>query len=481
MKLARTTVVVATLVTLASALPASASLPAWSSAKAVALPSGAKGIPDGFLPTLTCVSVGNCEAGGSFTNADNQVEGLVLNESRGVWTAPTSLKAPPGAAANPGVTIYALSCGAIGNCSAAGNYVNSAGDDLAFYANEVDGTWSGARELELPANALVNGQDAAVRSLDCPSAGNCSAVGNYLDDNAVAPQDEGFVAIEINGSWRRAAVIDIAGSVNFNPFVAMSQIDCASNGRCVAVGSYINADDVTEGLLVDEDADVWAHGEALALPPNASAFAGATLSEVTCVKNSSCAVFGSYYSRSGAIEAMSANQTHDVWGRAVDLVMPANADANPHVFLYGFEGIACASSGNCSVGGQYQASNGDYEGFLDNESNGTWSTAQELSLPSGARSAGKNGGVVALACPAVGQCRASGAYLDASNLYQAVVVTEVDGVWQTGLKVVLPGSASSVGVDGGIYSLICASPSSCVGAGSYLAGTSTYEGFTLST
>jgi hypothetical protein len=297
----------------------------------------------------------------------------------------------------------------------------------------------------------------------------------------VAPQDEGFVAIELHGSWRRASLINIAGSTNFNPFVAMSQIDCASNGRCVAVGSYINANDVTEGLVVDEDANVWTHGEALALPANASAFAGATLSEVTCVKDSSCAVFGSYYSRSGAVEALSASQTHNVWGRAVGLVMPANADTNPHVFLYGFDGIACASSGNCSVGGQYEASSGDYEGFLDNETNGTWGAAQELSLPSGGRSAGKNGGVVALACPAVGQCRASGAYLDSSNLYQAVVVTEVNGVWQTGVKVVLPRSASSVGVDGGIYSLICPSPSSCVGAGSYLSGASTYEGFTLST
>jgi hypothetical protein len=261
----------------------------------------------------------------------------------------------------------------------------------------------------------------------------------------------------------------------------MSQVSCASNGRCAAVGSYIDANDVTEGLVVDENGNAWDRGQALGLPANASAFAGATLSEVTCVKDSSCAVFGSYYERGGAIEALSAGEAHEVWGRAVELAMPANADTNPHVFLYGFGGISCASSGNCSVGGQYEASNGEYEGFLANETNGTWIGAQELALPSGALSAGKNGGVVALACPAAGNCRASGAYLDASNHYQAVVVTETNGVWATGVKVVLPGNATSVGVDGGIYSLICASPSSCVGAGSYLEGTSTYEGFTLAT
>jgi hypothetical protein len=481
MKLARTTLVVAALVTLGTALPAAATLPSWSNAKVVALPSGAKGIPDGFLPTLTCVSVGNCEAGGSYTDVNNRVEGLILNEANGVWTAPFTLKAPVGAAANPGVTLYALSCGALGNCSAAGNYVNSAGNDLAFYADQVRGTWSQAHEVQLPANALVKGQVAEIRSIDCPSAGNCSAVGNYDDNNPVASREEGFVDLEINGVWRRATEIAITGSTNFNPFVSMGQVDCASNGRCAAVGSYINANDVTEGLVVDENGNAWDRGQALALPANASAFSGATLSEVTCVKDSSCAVFGSYYERGGAIQALSASETHDVWGRAVELAMPTNADTNPHVFLYGFGGIACASSDNCSVGGQYEASNGEYEGFLANETNGVWTSAQELGLPSGALSAGKNGGVVALACPAVGSCRASGAYLDASNHYQAVVVTETNGVWAPGVKVVLPNNAASVGVDGGIYSLLCASPASCLGTGSYLAGGSTYEGFTLAT
>jgi hypothetical protein len=479
MKLARTTLVVATLVTLGTAIPAAATLPAWNDAKSVALPSGAKGIPDGFLPTLTCVSAGNCEAGGSYTDANNRVEGLILTESNGVWTAPTSLKPPAGAAADPGVTIYTLSCGAVGDCGAAGSYEDSAGDTLAFYANEVGGTWAPAHQVELPANALAKDQNAAIRSIDCPSAGNCSAVGNYDDNNSVSSRDEGFVELEIKGVWHRATEIAIKGSTNFNPFVAMGQVACASNGRCAAVGSYINANDVTEGLVVDENGNVWDQGQALSLPANASAFAGATLSEVTCVKDSSCAVFGSYYQRGGAIEALGAGESHGVWGRAVEVTMPANADTNPHVFLYGFGGIACASSGNCSVGGQYEASNGDYEGFLANETDGTWSSAQELSLPSGALSAGKNGGVVALACPAVGNCRASGAYLDASNHYQAVVVTETNGVWATGVKVVLPNNATSVGVDGGIYSLICSSPSSCLGTGSYLEGTSTYEGFTL--
>ena len=124
---------------------------------------------------------------------------------------------------------------------------------------------------------------------------------------------------------------------------------------------------------------------------------------------------------------------------------------------------------------------GNYQGFLANEVNGVWSQAVEMSLPSGGVSGGQNGGVVALACPSVGECQASGSYLDSAGTYQAVTLSEVNGVWQRGTKVTLPGGASTVGVDGGIYAIVCPSASACVGVGSYLKGGAAYEGFTLQT
>jgi hypothetical protein len=159
--------------------------------------------------------------------------------------------------------------------------------------------------------------------------------------------------------------------------------------------------------------------------------------------------------------------------------MPADAATNPHVFLFGFGGIACAATDNCSVGGQYKDIAGHYQGFLENEVNGAWLPAVEVTLPTNGVSGGPNGGVVAISCPSLGACQASGSYLDASGNYQAVVFAETDGTWQRGDEVTLPDGASTVGVDGGIYAIFCASPTSCVGVGSYLRGTKTYEGFTL--
>jgi hypothetical protein len=102
-----------------------------------------------------------------------------------------------------------------------------------------------------------------------------------------------------------------------------------------------------------------------------------------------------------------------------------------------------------------------------------------LGLPSGAKAAGKNGGVVAISCPRLGNCRAGAAYLDSTNVYQALVVTETNGTWHRGPTVVLPGGATSVGVDGGVYAVVCVTTSTCTATGSYLGSPTQYEGFIL--
>jgi hypothetical protein len=288
----------------------------------------------------------------------------------------------------------------------------------------------------------------------------------------------GFVLSEVAGVWRRANEILVNGA-NFNPFVSMSQISCSAAQNCAAIGTFINANNTDEALLVDQVNGIWSSNIQLTLPKNSSPFTGVNTGEITCVRNGSCSIFGTYNTATGAVEGVSAREERGVWSKSTEIVLPANSATNPHVFLYEFQGIACSSSLNCSVGGQYQNTGGQYEGFLANEVNGTWRRASELLLPTGAVSVGKNGGVVALSCPAKGDCRAGAAYLDAQGRYQALVVNESNGVWQRGTSVLLPAGASTVGVDGGVYALSCSSPKSCTAIGSYLKNPSLYEGFTL--
>jgi len=478
MKLLRTAALGAALCTLSWVVPASATTPsAFQSAKEVVLPSGALGLPQGYLPVLSCVSAGNCVAGGSYNNASGKENALILNEVKGTWTTRTTLRAPAGAASAPNVTIYGLSCSTLGNCAVVGSYQDSAGEGQGFVANEVNKSWGRAAEVALPTNAGSAAQNALVRSVVCSSAKNCSAVGTYFDAKTPA-NSLGFDLSEVNGTWKVAQEISFSSTPNANPFLTIGQIACTSTGNCTGVGSFIDANGVSQGLLVNQVKGVWSPGVALTLPANASAYADASLSEVAC-SSGACTVFGTYLTNTGALEALSASNVGGTWGRASEITMPAGAPVNPHVFLYGFLGISCANARNCAAGGQYRDASGLYQGFLVSEVNGTWTSAVEVSLPVGAQSMGANGGVVSLSCPISGDCRAGAAYLDASKNYQALTVTEVNGAWQRGAKVTLPGGASMVGVAGGIYGLVCSSVSACTATGSYLKNATIYEGFTL--
>ena len=363
MKFLRDVIVMSTLATLVFVLPASAVAVPWQNAKEVALPKGATGIPDGFLPSLSCVSALECVAGGDYATTTGVTEGLIVSETNGVWRAPISLLPPVGASANPDVTIYDVSCGAAGNCAAVGSYEDSARNIVPFTANEVGGRWERSRELALPKNALVDGQSGELRDVDCASANNCSVVGEYFDNYRAYPRSQGFVATEVRGHWSSASEVTMAQKANFNPFVSFAQIACASLGNCVGVGSFIDAHDVTEGLIVSQVRGVWHKGEEVPLPSNASAFSGASLSEVSCLAHSSCAALGTFISQTGALETMTTSGANGTWGRASEIAMPVGSGANPHAFLFGFSGIACASPGNCSIGGQYQDSANKYPGL----------------------------------------------------------------------------------------------------------------------
>ena len=198
--------------------------------------------------------------------------------------------------------MYGVSCGVVGNCAAVGSYENAHGDIAAFVDNERGAHWLRAKTLPLPANALVRGQDALVRSVSCSSANTCSAIGTYQDNNPVGTRTEGFVANERKGTWSRARQMLLPAS-NFNPFVSISQIACSSSVDCVGVGSFINNNDVTEALVVNEVGGVWHRAQALTLPASASRFADASVTEVTCLKDSSCAAFGTFNATSGAVES----------------------------------------------------------------------------------------------------------------------------------------------------------------------------------
>jgi hypothetical protein len=478
MKFQRAILLLAVAVTLTLSTAGNAgATPTWQAARNMALPGGITGLYNGNLSLLSCPATGDCAAAGIDQDAKGNAYGLLLNEVNGVWRDPTNITPPANADVSSGVSVFGLSCGGPGSCSAVGTYADTAQDQLSFVVNEVGGLWQRAIEVALPADAVKRGQVSDAHSVACASAGNCSAVGVYDVAVGATMVQEGFVLNEVANHWSSAREVILPAATNFNPFAALNQIACASAGNCSAVGSYIDKNNVTHGLVVNEVGGTWRAGTSLALPANASQYAGASLSEVDCASAGNCAAAGTYNVSGGAVEMLVDNEARTTWARANEVQLPANAASNPDVLLYGFRGVACPTAGNCASGGQYQDKNGGFQGFLVNEVNDHWQSATQLALPAGAEQAGENGGVVAVSCPSAGDCTAGAAYLDSSGAYQALVVSETNRSWSAGTKITLPAGSSTVGQAGGVYAVDCQKTGVCDAVGSYETASGNYLGF----
>ncbi len=477
MKYTRMVVVATALMVLGPCTYASAAgAPTWRTAQKVVLPSGGIGLPQGYLPALSCATPGNCTAAGAYSDNTGNTHGLTLREVGGVWRPATAI-APPAGATSIGLTPYAVSCATPGNCSVVGAYRISVTNVQPFALIERSGIWKPTSKIVLPKGALVAGQSAALRAVACSSSTSCVGVGIFTAGSASAPRREAFVAREVAGVWRAATLIAVPTNANLNPYVSLSQLACPTVTSCVAAGTYIDANNVTRGLLLTTTGPTWS-AHVITPPVNASIYATMSVGGLSCASAGNCTVLGTYVTAQGATQAFIESESNGRWARALPLTMPNGAAPNPHVFLYNFTDISCRSVGNCSAGGQYRDSAGNYQGFLVNQRSGTWQSATTLALPSGAVSTGKNGGVVSVSCSSAGECSAGAAYLDSAGNYQALVVNASGSTWRSGVKIGLPKSALTVGVDGGVYSLVC-HVGGCSGVGSYLSSPTLYAGFTL--
>jgi len=95
-------------------------------------------------------------------------------------------------------------------------------------------------------------------------------------------------------------------------------------------------------------------------------------------------------------------------------------------------------------GGQYLVGTSTYEGFFINEVKGTWQSATEMALPRERRWPGEMAASSRCRAARPANCSAGAAYLDASSEYQALVINEVGGQWEAGLKITLPTGNNTV-------------------------------------
>jgi hypothetical protein len=157
----------------------------WGKAKEVPGTSALNQGGNAGVSSVSCASAGNCSAGGSYAVDSGGVQAFqdfVVSQVSGTWG--TAKEVPGTSALNQGgdANFGAVSCASAGNCSAGGFYVDNSGGFQVFVVSQVNGTWGTAKEV--PGTAALNkGGNAAVTSVSCGSAGNCSAGGFYKDSS----------------------------------------------------------------------------------------------------------------------------------------------------------------------------------------------------------------------------------------------------------------------------------------------------------
>jgi hypothetical protein len=161
------------------------------------------------VASVSCSSAGNCSAGGDYLTTAPAGEAFVVKQTDGTWG---TAKGVPGLGTlNTGgeAQLLSLSCASAGNCSAGGYYNDKTTQQYEpFVVNQTHGTWGTAQEV--PGIAVIDPSgDAPVTQVSCGAPGDCSAAGTY---QSASLDGQGYVVSETGGTWGAAQNIPGTGA-----------------------------------------------------------------------------------------------------------------------------------------------------------------------------------------------------------------------------------------------------------------------------
>jgi hypothetical protein len=418
------------------------------------------------VTSVSCASAGNCSAGGTYLEISGFQQGFVVTETNGTWH--TAREVPGIAALNRGgdATVTSVSCASAGNCAAGGTYaLDNSGHQQAFVVNKTNGTWHTAREVPGTA-ALDQGRHAQVTSVSCGAVGNCSAGGEYVDSSG---HGQVFVVSEVNGRWGAAKEVPGSGTLNKGGYAQVTSVSCGAAGNCSAGGNYADNSGHYQVFVVSEVNGRWSAAKEVpgsAILHKSGGYAQVT--SVSCASVGNCSAGGEYVDNSGHQQAFVVSKTNGTWhtAREVPGAAALNQGGSAQV-----SSVSCGSAGNCSAGGEYADNSGNTQVFVVSERDGTWGKAAEVRGTAALNKAG-DAAVSSVSCASAGNCSAGGEYVTKCHHFtgecdtQAFVVTETNGKWGTALEV--PGSQTlNVSKEAGVNSVSCASAGNCSAGGSY--------------
>ncbi len=455
--------------------PGTAAVPGtWGTAKEVPGTASLNKGGSAQVNSVSCASAGNCSAGGFYKNGSQQQQAFVVSKVNGSWH--TAIEVPGTATLNKGggAAVSSVSCASAGNCSAGGSYLDGSGRGQAFVASEVKGTWHTA--LQVPGTAVTSQIGSAqVLSVSCPSAGNCSAGGfyGYVKDNVW--RHYAFVVKEVKGTWHTATTVPGLATLSTGVDAQVSSVSCPSAGNCGASGYYTQKSGALQAFVVSEVNGGW--HTAIEVPGTATLNkdGNAWATSVSCASAGNCSAGGHYLDGAGNWQGFVVSEVNGTWHTAIEV--PGTATLNKSGYA-GVNAVSCAPAGSCSAGGYYRDGARHMQAFVASEVNGSWHAAIEVPA-TGTLNKGGGARILSMSCASAGNCGAGGYYIDYYGHWQGFVVSEVNGTWNAAIGV--PGTATlNRGWHAQVNSVSCGAAGNCGAGGVYTDNSQHWQAFVVS-
>jgi hypothetical protein len=419
---------------------------------------------------ISCPSPGNCGAGGFYTDGAGHQQVWVANEVAGTWDS--AVEIPGMALLNAGTVsdFNGISCPSAGNCTAVGDYTDESGELQAFVAGETGGTWGSA--IEAPGTGFLNSDGVALAlGVSCSSAGNCTAGGAFADSSAHL---QAFSINEVNGVWDTAVQLPGVSTLSTGTNSALSWIDCSSSGNCSGVGIYSDPSSHTQSFVDSEVNGSW--NMAQETPGDATLNGGGDMefNEISCSSVGNCAAGGYYTDTAAHLQAFTISEVGGAWGTAAELpgISTMNAGGASSVF-----GVSCTAPGSCSAVGNYTDASSNQQAFVVDEVGGTWGSIEEAPGTDALNVAG-DANLNEVSCTSPGNCDAGGYYSDTANSSQALVIDEVNGTWGSGQEA--PGTAQlNAQGTATVLTTSCSTFGNCTAGGFYLDSAGNSQAFAI--
>ncbi len=310
----------------------------------------------GAVTTLSCTGLGECSAGGYYTvkaAGSAKTEAFVTSQVHGRWLP--ALEAPGIAVLNAGgnARITSLSCVSPGNCAAGGFYLTRHGRGGGFLLTQIHGLWTWARPVGgLPRFTLRPDLAALVSAVSCAAPGDCAAGGSYPGPAGVG---RAIVVDEVHGRWAAAKPIAGIAARSKRGMASVTAMSCTAPGDCTAAGYYSQrpaADSAGPEVpfVVSQVRGKW--GAARPIPGLLALDVGddAAVTAMSCTSPGNCAIGGTYADGTGHSQAFLASQVGGAWGVARQVPGVAALGAADS----GVDSISCPAAGTCTAMGDIE-------------------------------------------------------------------------------------------------------------------------------